>query len=820
MIYPESFENKIGFDKIRNLIKAKCKGSKGKHYVDALSFTNNVLVIKEELAKTAEMIDISRLKEDYPIVFYPETDPVIKKLNIENSCLEASDLSNIRIILETLKSINYFFKKHGKESYPILSKKVFALNFPIFVLDRINAVLTKNGEVKDNASPKLKEIRNSLNSLNRSVLSKTEAILSKIRSNGWIDKELSATLVNGRMVLPIESTHKRKIKGLIHDESASGKTSYIEPQEIVEINNQIREFELEEKREVYRILIELTEDIRPYADNLSEIDTLVGELDFLYAKSLFATEIQAIIPAVESNQGIDIVRGQHPLLYLNLKKENKKLVPLSFKIDNDNRILVISGPNAGGKSVALKTAALICYMVQCGLPIPVGGTSVIGIFDSIFIDLGDDQSIDNDLSTYSSHLQNMKYFLKNSNENTLILIDEFGSGTDPIIGGTIAESILEELNNKKVFGVITTHYSNLKIFASNTDGIQNAAMMIDNNKMEPLFILEQGFPGSSYALEIASRSGLPENIINNAKEKAGQDKADFDKFMRKVLKDKRYWERKRLNIRKKEKTLEEILEKSSSELENLLKTRKKIIEEAKNEANSILKSVNKQIENTIREIKESKADKEKTQIARKNLESFKGNFDKEISTKEKDKLDSKYQQIKKKQEEKAKKNKEKKQVFVKVDDKEVHIGSKARIIGQDTIGEVVDIGEKTVVICFGNIYTTISKDKVEKVSKSEEKDRKKPTRDNTAFNKKLMDFKPYIDIRGQRVDEALKSITDFIDEGIMFNFNELKILHGKGDGILREQVRNYLKTFPQVKKAYSEDVRFGGDGITIIELQK
>ncbi|MDL2262788.1 endonuclease MutS2, partial [Bacteroidales bacterium OttesenSCG-928-I21] len=576
MIYPENFENKIGFDSIRKLIKSKCLGESAKNLVDEIRFVTDIKTIKQLHDETEEMINITLLKDNYPAVSYPDIENSAKKLKIEGATLQLFEIIDIRSILENTKDLRSFFKKDEKIEYPLLKEKIEKITFPNYLYDRIQATISKQGSIKDNASSTLKEIRRNLADNQTLVTKKLNSILGNIRDQGWVSKDLSATMVNGRLVLPIESNHKRKIKGFIHDESASGKTSYIEPQEVVEINNDIRELELAENREIQKILFELTEEFRPYSQELTNISHTVAEFDLLRAKALFSNSIEAIKPAIDETPGLDIIRGRHPLLYLNLKKEKKEIVPSNIKLDEDNRIILISGPNAGGKSVSLKTTALLTYMTQCGLPIPVGGSSVMGIFDNIFIDIGDQQSIENDLSTYSSHLLNMKFFLKNSNEKTLILIDEFGSGTDPIIGGVIAESILEELNNVKTFGIITTHYSNLKVFASDTRGITNAAMLIDSNKMQPTFILETGIPGSSYALEIAQRIGLPQNIIEKTKEKAGNDQINFDKFLKRVMSDKRYWERKRQQIRLQEKKLDEILDKNLSELENI-KTKKKQI---------------------------------------------------------------------------------------------------------------------------------------------------------------------------------------------------------------------------------------------------
>ncbi|MDD2387109.1 MAG: Smr/MutS family protein [Bacteroidales bacterium] len=829
MIYPQNFENKIGFDLIRNKIKASCLGNAAKLLVDEMEFSNNICSIRTSLDEIQEMITIYNLNDTYPVKAYPETHNIISKLKVEGSSLQVSDLIDIRILLDNSKALIAFFKKDDKNEFPNLKNKIKDLVFPKYLSDRIDTVLSKNGTIKDNASPGLKEIRKNLLASKSSVSKSLNNILGKIRDSGWVSRDLSATLVNGRLVLPIESTFKRKIDGLIHDESASGKTSYIEPREVVELNNTIRELEFEENREIQKILFDITNEFRPYQEELKLIANMVTELDLLRAKAAFSVSIEAIKPAIDENPQLDIFNAKHPLLYLALKKEKREIVPTSFKLDNDNRILIISGPNAGGKSVSLKTAALISYMVQCGLPVPVGGQSVIGIFDNIFMDIGDQQSLENDLSTYSSHLTNMKYFLKNANDKTLILIDEFGSGTDPVIGGTIAEAILEELNTKNCFGVITTHYSNLKIIASNTPGIQNAAMLIDQNKMEPTFILEIGMPGSSYAIEIAQRIGLPQNIIEKTKEKAGSDQTNMDKFLRRVLRDKKYWERKRQQIRKQEKSLEEIIEKNIIELETLKQKKKQIIGSAQKEAEQLLKDVNKQIENTIRTIKESDADKEKTKIARKEIEEYKKDF-KVKAESDNDEIARKYEHYKKKQEErKARQAKSedsddieqtKKLEFVKIDKTAIHIGSKVCIKGQEVIGEVTDIGEKNAVVSYGNMYTSIAINKLQKVSEDEYKKQNRSAKGlHFNYNEKVLNFKPYIDVRGERVDEAIAKITELVDEAVMLGFKELKILHGKGNGILRKNIRDFLRTISQVQNCYDEEVQFGGTGITIVKLK-
>lgn len=811
--YPENFEDKVGFSQIRRILTDLCKGKAGKELVENMSFSVNYKEIKFRLSITDEMIHIVNIKNDFPELKYSHTKDTLKKLSVSNYSLQLHDIVVIRDNLELLRKLKHFYKKQKPELYPLLKKHCNNIVFPDFVLNKINTCISSKGEIKDSATPELKAIRADYTVEKNKLIKTTNSILQKIRKNGWIDEDLSATYVNGRLVLPIASTHKRKIKALVHDVSATGKTSYIEPQEVIDINNGLRELELKEKRETEKILMDLTKAIRPYSDNLKSISYYLGELDFIMAKALFAIKTKSIIPSVTEKPCLELDSARHPLLYLKIKD---KTVPNGFTLNENSRILVVSGPNAGGKSVALKTAGIISYMTQCGLPVPVRGTSLIGIFEKFFIDVGDDQSIENDLSTYSSHLLNMKFFLKNADNKTLVLIDEFGAGTDPLIGGTIAESILEELNKKKVFGFITTHYSNLKVFAANNEGIENAAMMIDNTKMKALFVLEQGKPGSSYAIEIAQRTGLPANIIDQIKSKTGQDNTKLDKFIRDTLRDKKYWDRKRKKIKEQEKKLEATLEKYIKELEEISKGKKKIINEAKAESQNILKSVNKKIENAIKEIKEAEADKEVTGKIRSEIESLKNEISEKKSTAGNE-LDETIKSLKiRHQKISTHKQTDKKE---SQDTTEIKIGDKVKISGQSVVGEVVEINKKNIVICYGNIYTTVPVKRAEKVSKKSQNPQSKSTGITSNVSEAYSNFKPYIDIRGKRVEETIPIITELIDNAVMLNFQELKILHGKGDGILRQHIRQFLKTFPEVKECYSEDVRFGGDGITIVKLK-
>ena len=592
------------------------------------------------------------------------------------------------------------------------------------------------------------------------------------------------------------------------------------------MNNEIRELEYAERREIIRILTDFSNDIRPYLDELFYSYDFLGEIDFIRSKALLAVEFDAIQPDFRKEPMIEWYHAIHPLLQKALQKEHRKIVPLNIKLTDEEHILLISGPNAGGKSVCLKTTGLLQYMLQCGLLIPVSEGSKTGIFNQLFIDIGDEQSLENDLSTYSSHLINMKHFVRNSDDKTLLLIDEFGTGTEPMLGGAIAESILDKLNQQRTFGVITTHYTNLKHFASSAEGIVNGAMLYDAQNMNPLFQLEIGKPGSSFAFEIARKIGLPEDILENATEKVGKDHIDFDRNLRQINRDKRYWETKRMKIRKVEKILDDTAENYQSELQEIQKQRKEILRKAKEEADALLKDVNKRIENTIREIKEAQADKEKTREAREELEALKKEVGKK-STADDEKILGKLSKLKQREADRNKRRpaEHKKPIpKEKLEERiEMRPGDKVRIKGQDTIGDLVEMNEKNAVVAFGQLMTTIPRNNIERISNNEAKklDKKRYSRPSVLgenYSERRLNFKPDIDVRGKRVDEAISKITEFIDEAIMFEVGQLRILHGKGNGILKETIRDYLRAEPMIRSYKDEHVDFGGAGITVVNL--
>jgi DNA mismatch repair protein MutS2 len=828
-IYPDNFETKIGFDKIREILSSNCLSTIGKEKVEAISFLTTYKDIDYQTELSVEFLKILREHDNFPTSHFYDLRSSIIKAGIEGTFLEVQELFNLRRSLETLKNIVNFFKGETGDKFPNL--KELAGNVLVFndTLRAIDDILTKHGTVKDNASPELNDIRKHIFSIQGSISKKMQAIIRQLQTEGVVDEETSVAIRDGRPVIPVASANKKKIPGIIHDESATGKTAFIEPGEIVEMNNRLRELENAERREIVRILINFTATLRPYAHELIASYEFMGEIDFIRSKAVFARQFECIKPDIKNEPFFDWWYARHPLLTQALKKEKREVVPLNLRLDEPNRILLISGPNAGGKSVCLKTVGIIQYMLQCGLLIPIAEGSRAGIFESIFIDIGDEQSLENDLSTYSSHLLNMKFFTNHCTSKSLILIDEFGTGTEPLLGGAIAEAVLNKLNKQETYGIITTHYTNLKHFGSSQKGIVNGAMLYDSNGMRPLFQLQIGKPGSSFAFEIARKIGLSEDILQEATEKLGKEHIDYDKSLREIVRDKQYWENKRLRIRKVEKSLDSLSEEYLTELEQTKKQRKEIIIEAKKEAQRIIDEANKVVENTIREIRENQAEKEITRDIRKKLVEHKEQVE-SIDPELEQKIASKIEKIKRKEENRG----NKKPVSVAptsfkpiVKKPEFRAGDKIKLKQGGTLGEIIDIDKNKVVLSLGNLVTTVTIDKIEHIGSNEAKKQEKENRmipkadslkrTNTLMDKKL-NFKPDIDVRGQRAEEALSNIQAFIDEAIMVGSSNLRILHGKGYGILKELIRNYLKSEPAVKSFRDEHVQFGGAGITIVEL--
>ncbi|MFA9370643.1 MAG: endonuclease MutS2 [Labilibaculum antarcticum] len=835
MIYPENFETKIRFDKVRELVKKQCLSSLGRDLVDAIQFTNSFSMVNRLVNETNEFKIICLDEDNFPLGYFIDVRKSLEKARIEGTYLELEELYNLKRSLESISAILRFFQGKEEKEYPYLKKLTGNVKMYPFIFDRINSIITKNGKIKDNASPALQKIRGSLIQKQSTISKRMQVLLRNAQKEGWVDQDVVLSIRDGRTVIPIPSAHKRKVNGIVHDESATGKTSYIEPSEIVETNNEIRELEYAERREIIKILQEFTAQLRPYIDDLFRAFEFLAKMDFIHAKAMFAIQVNGVLPKMVKTPTALWENAIHPLLYLTLQNEARKVVPLSIEINDEQRMVLISGPNAGGKSVCLQSLGLLQYMFQCGLLVSMGEESNVGIFDNIFMDMGDEQSIENDLSTYSSHLMNMKHFLRHANTDTMILIDEFGTGTEPALGGAIAEAILDKLNRKKVRGVITTHYSGLKHFASEADGIENGAMLYDSHQMQPLFQLLVGKPGSSFAFEIARKIGLPEEILKDATEKIGEDHINFDKHLRDIVRDKRYWENKRDNIRKSDKKLNTLVEQYDKELKEASKLRKEIIVKAKEEAAQLLNSANKSIEKTIREIKESKAEKGRTREIRKEFEQVKVQLT-QGELKEEERIEKKIQKLKDREKNpKIKKEtgdestpsaatkpiaKEKVQFNPDVIEK----GDFVKLDNQSTVGEVIEVNSKTAVVAFGSILTSVKANRLTKVSRSQiKKDEKTYNRTSSLIQEKIstrkLSFKADLDVRGMRGEEALQVVIDHIDDIIMLDVREFRILHGTGGGILRQMIREYLQTVDLVEHFRDEKLQMGGAGITVVTME-
>ena len=830
MIYPANFEEKIGFQRIRELVSEYCLFEPGHELVEQLHMLQSRQQIESELDLVNEYRQIQLSDEDFPIHQFHDSRKALKKAKIEGTFLEVEEVAGLAKSLESVRQIVHFFQGREEDEYPQLRKLSKTIKLYPYVSERIGRILDKHGQIRDNASQELVQIRRSISTKQSSVTRLMNKLVKKAQSEGWVEEDIGATIRSGRPVIPVSASHKRSIGGLIHDESTSGKTVFIEPAEVVELSNEIRELEYAERREVIRILTVFTDDIRPYLEELTAMHGFLAEIDAIRARALFAIRIHAIRPKLGEAPAIEWSDAIHPLLYLAFQKTGREVVPLNMELNSEGRILLISGPNAGGKSVCLQTVGLLQYMLQCGMLVPVGEGSRFGVFSSIFIDIGDEQSIDNDLSTYSSHLVNMKYFLKNAAADSLVLIDEFGTGTEPMLGGAIAESILEDLNGSGTYGVLTTHYTNLKHFAASSDGIVNGAMLFDNHKMQPLYELQIGKPGSSFAFEIARKIGLPEEVLQHASEKVGQDHIDFDKHLRDILRDKKYWERKRQKIRQSEKKLEELMLKYEQELGESEKKRKVLISEAKKQAEEMLAQANRQIENTIREIKEANAEKEQTRAARRKLDHFREDVSNE-ETRAADALSREYKRLKEREQELGKRRpdlrKRTRQQATGArkleSDKTIKAGDTVRIKGQEATGEVMEMRGKNAVVAFGNLKSTVKLTQLERAGSPHDKGKQATPKSRVNLgewnvSKRRATFRPEIDVRGKRADEALQKVTELIDEAIMVGAPEVRILHGKGDGILRQLIRDFLHTSDVVDWYGDEHMERGGAGITVVRF--
>lgn len=845
MIYPKTFENKIGFDEIRSLLRERCLSTLGKEMVDNIGFSDNADAISEWLQQIREFRRLQEEADDFPMQYFFDVREAVSRLRLEGTHLEESELFDLRRSLETICNIvNYLNRTEGEDDdsgertypYPALHRLTTdVMTFPQLT-QSIDRILDKYGKIKDSASPELLNIRRELARTEGGISRTLNAILRSAQSEGLVDKDASPAIRDGRLVIPVTQGLKRKIRGIVHDESASGKTVFIEPAEVVEANNRIRELEADERREIIRILTEISRLIRPHVQPILESYKFLATIDMIRAKSELARLTKSIEPNVGKKPHIDWINAAHPLLQLSLEKQGKKVVPLDIMLTREKRILIISGPNAGGKSVCLKTAGLLQYMFQCGLSIPVGDRSQTGIFKNILIDIGDEQSIENDLSTYSSHLLNMKNMMRHADDRTLLLIDEFGTGTEPQIGGAIAESVLKQFCLKKAYGIITTHYQNLKHFAEDHEGVVNGAMLYDRQQMKALFRLSIGNPGSSFAIEIARKIGLPEEVIKDAGEIVGSDYIQSDKYLQDIVRDKRYWENKRQNIHQREKTMEQTIARYESEIKELEQSRKLIIKKAKEQAEELLRESNKRIEKTIKEIRESQAEKAETKRIREELNEFKEGLADLDATANDEMIARKIRQIQerkerkeKRKQERATKNKQAAEALKATsqkrdgDKRSLEAGDTVRIKGLTSVGRIESIDGKMAVVIFGDMRTKMRADRLEhaEMPKKEEPATYASVGRQTreTIDQRKLNFKQDIDIRGMRGDEAINAVTYFIDDAILVGMSRVRILHGTGTGALRQLVRQYLSTVPNVISYKDEHVQFGGAGITVVDIE-
>lgn len=816
MVFPKSFEKKVGFDAVRSYIKELCVSPLGVERVDAMDFSTAFDEVKERLSAVAEMVAVITADDGFALENIHDVTPLLKGIRVPGTFIPAADLYRLQRSLEAIGAVGAYFNsrrgEEGESPYPVLDELAKGLvAFPAVVRE-VARIIDHFGNVRDTASQTLADIRRQMVSVAGNISSAMRRVIARAVAEGYIDSDTTPSMRDGRLVIPVSPMHKRKISGIVHDESASGKTVFIEPAEIVEANNRVRELQMEERREIVRILTVLADFIRPSLPEMLESYSVLGLFDFIHAKALWAQKAGGNMPVLHHRPEIEWYHACHPVLQLSLASQGREIVPLDITLSKESRILVISGPNAGGKSVTLKTAGIIQYMTQCGILPTVYENSHVGIFGDIFIDIGDDQSIEDDLSTYSSHLTNMKFILAHGGEDSMVLIDEFGSGTEPQVGGAIAQALLKHFNDKGMWGIITTHFQNLKHFADDTPGLINGSMLYDRQQMRPLFRLSIGHPGSSFAIEIARKIGLPTEIIDLAGEIVGSDYINLDKYLLDIARDKRYWENKRLSIRQKEKKVEQVLERYEQDAETLRAKRREIIEEARTEARKIIEGSNAAVERTIHQIKTANAEREKTLEARRALDAEKEEILNAPSTAG-DKLLRK-----------APKRKKSTPAKPAPSSRPIEPGDNVKLDGEGMPGKVIEIQGRNAVVAFGMIKTTVALDRLRHTMQQAPSGTTRTTNTvstatSDSSRERQLSFKREIDVRGMRVDEATQAVTYFIDDAIQFNAGQVRILHGTGTGALRQYIRRYLDTVPGVKSYRDEHVQFGGAGITVVELE-
>ena len=861
MIYPKNYESKIGFDEIRHLLKEHCLSSLGKEKVDELAFSDDAVTVNDWMKQIREFRRLMQATEQMPMNYFFDVRESVARIRLENTHLEEDELWDLRRSLETIGVIvNFLNKNNGDEEFPEynypalrqLAKDV--QTFPA-IIRRIDSILDKFGKIKDSATMTLAGIRHEMEQTAGSISRTLYTILHAAQRDGLVAQDTAPTLRDGRLMIPVAPGLKRKIRGIVHDESATGKTVFIEPAEVVEANNKVRELEAAERREIIRILTVFSDELRPHVQEVLDSYQFLATIDLTHAKAEMAEQMQAFEPEVKAEPQIDWIRAIHPLLQRSLAKQEKKVVPLDIRLEGRSktedgrsktlgRLLIISGPNAGGKSVCLKTVGLLQYMLQCGLSIPVGDRSTVGLFQNIMIDIGDEQSIADDLSTYSSHLLNMKNMMKQANNRTLLLIDEFGGGTEPAIGGAIAEAVLKQFWKKETFAIITTHYQNLKHFAEDHEGVVNGAMLYDRHQMQALFQLSIGQPGSSFAIEIARKTGIPEEVISDASEIVGSDYIQSDKYLQDIVRDKRYWEGKRQTIHQHEKSLEGHIQRYETNLEEIERERKAILNRAKQQAEELLAEANRKIENAIREIKEAQAEKEQTRLIREELQEFREqvqnddtrglmseeDFAKKLRQMEERKARKAQRKERKGEEERAASEKLAARAKANLNDtnRPLEKGDSVRIKGTNSVGEIESIQGKQATVVFGGLRSKVKLEQLERAAKSQATSSPADKHAHLAIQTSHMtratmedrrqNFHQDLDVRGMRGDEAIDAVMHFIDDAILIGLSRVRILHGTGTGILRQLIRQYLNTVPNVKKAKDEHVQFGGAGITVVDL--
>ncbi|AFD07079.1 endonuclease MutS2 [Solitalea canadensis] len=788
MLYPENVGEKLGFNDIKELLRNECLSLMGKNLVDKMQFITNFELLNKLLSQTAEFKEILMNDAPFPSANFIDIQYLVNKIRIEGAFLSEEDFYSLTLALTTVfQTIRYF--KDREEQYPNLQALFEGMAIEQKILKSIDAVIDPKGKIRPNASPELNKVIREIAAAESESRRRLDIIFRNAIKEGW-SADGSLTIRDGRLVIPVLAEHKRKMKGFIHDESATGQTIYLEPAEVFDLNNRVRDLEFEKRREIIRILTALTDEVRPYSPLLIAYHGLLTKIDFIRAKASLAIKLDASMPILKNEPYLKLSNARHPLLYLNFKQTKQTVVPLNIKIDETGRIILVSGPNAGGKSVCMKTVGLLQLMLQAGMLIPADSHSEMGLYRRILVDIGDDQSIESDLSTYSAHLTKMKNFVEMANFHTLVMIDEFGTGTDPQFGGPIAEAVLQVLNQKKVKGVLTTHYSNLKLFANNTEGLENASMLFDNVHMQPMYVLQIGKPGSSYAFEIAQKIGLPEQVLKLAKVKIGDQQKKVDTLLVDLEREKKQVYDTKVEIEKRQKRLNELLEENKKLKEYFDENRKKLVNDAKQQAQDIIKGANKLVENTIAEIRTAKADKEQTKQARQRLEQeqqkLKLKADKPVRKKEAEPL---------------------------------AVGDWVKLIDSDTTGKIIELNKTNAVIAIGELMSVVKVNRLEKIQSKDQPVKQSKGGYADYQIQQRASFSPEIDVRGMRGEEMLYELEKFMDRALMMGLSSLRILHGRGDGILRKLIRDYLKKYSAVDQMEDEHPDRGGDGITIVKLK-